>query len=177
VNNSTFINVEQVASSVPFDNSTNSFTAEDVQAAIEEARSAALGKRAFTVFVSNGATTNKWLVSWSASDPSDQVPHILVHGIDVTDIEFYKNGSLWFTAQIRNKRFALKSDATTFNKTALRGDRISCFARKVTSGTGISNPNSMTVVIYYAFNENSDADEGRQTNVTGAISTGGMTIV
>lgn len=60
--------ITQVAKSVPFDNSTNGFVSEDVQAAIEEAKDTAIGALEFEAFESTpeeSTTSNFWVTKSS----------------------------------------------------------------------------------------------------------------
>lgn len=53
------ISLSPVARSIPFDNASNSFTASEVQAAIEEARDTAISKVRFTItLTNNGSLSN-----------------------------------------------------------------------------------------------------------------------
>lgn len=58
-----FYNIKARASIVPFDNSTNGFTAVDVQAAIEEAKAMAEGKARWVVMIGfdGNGSTGRWL--------------------------------------------------------------------------------------------------------------------
>lgn len=68
----------QVAETVPFDNATNGFTSEEVQAAIEEAyQAAANASRGPTVCGFDGtASSGRWL-EFYANNPSDDNPFIV----------------------------------------------------------------------------------------------------
>ena len=106
------------------------------------------GKLIDFVFSNIGNTQNKWLEFTSSSAPSDEVPYIApfdgellgltyVNTTDNSDldIEIYKNGILYFTWQIRNKRWAYKTNIPVL-ATIIQGTRISMFAKKVTGGSG-----------------------------------------
>jgi hypothetical protein len=144
----------------------NGFVAKNVQEAIEEAKAAIEGKvSVLPTFLNNGLTKNKWLSLDGAMASSDSLPAVTafdsklaamtyINNRDNTDvdIEFYSNGVLVYTWNIRNKRYAYKTDAlsgTSFSQ----GDRISCFAKQVTDhtsnggdGTG-TDPTSVIVFI------------------------------
>jgi len=106
-----------------------------------------------------GNTQNKWLEFASSSAASNVDPYIAPFdgnlaaltfvntkdGADV-NIELYKNGVIWFTWEIRDKRHAFKTDAMP--EGILQGDRISVFARKITGGT---NQNPFTPIIEVIF--------------------------
>jgi len=69
-------NMTDVAEAVPFDNDTNGFTADDVQAAIEEVDAKITGKpRAIIIFGYNGNASNKWL-ELNHSISSDTSPYV-----------------------------------------------------------------------------------------------------
>ena len=94
----------QDAIDTPFDNSTNGFTADEVQSAIEEAKETAEGKPRFTLtLVNNGTISNNQWVAYSDLTPD----LVILFPIDCTvkeftwankntdvsfDLEFYKNG-------------------------------------------------------------------------------------
>lgn len=67
-----------VAKSVPFDNSSNSFTAQETQSAIEEAKATATGliRYAIPCGFDGSASTGRWL-EFHANAPSDGSPFIL----------------------------------------------------------------------------------------------------
>lgn len=144
---STRFYITPTADSVPFDNDTNGFAADTVQAAIEESKSSAVGNLLEFPFVSSGNTANKWLGYSNSAAPSDSIPLIIPQGstlkgltfsnrdsnVDI-DIEVYRNGTLVYTWEVRNKRVAW--DVGISGPSFLQGDRVSCFMRKFTLGSG-----------------------------------------
>lgn len=135
----------ETASNIPFDNSGNGFVATDVQTAIEESKAAIEGKiSVLPTFLNNGLTKNKWLTLDGSMGPSNSLPavtsfdskfagitYVNTNDNSNVDIEFYKNNILIFTWQIRDKRTAWKTNNLS-GITFIRGDRISCFAKRVT---------------------------------------------
>jgi hypothetical protein len=150
----------------------NGFVSNNVQEAIEEARSAIEGKlSALPTYLNNGLTSNKWLKLDGSMGSSDILPAITSYdsklaGITYVntndgsnvDIEFYKNGilpaNLLFTWQIRNKRHAFKTNGLTAVLLS-KGDRLSCFAKAVT-GTSARD----VIVNVFIQSTNSLTDEG-----------------
>ena len=76
------------------------------------------------------------------------------------DIEIYKNSTLVFTWQVRNKRLAYKTVAAGMFS-MVQGDRLSIFLRKVT-GTDAKDPLIMVSMIMTSF---PDADSGIENGV------------
>ena len=100
-----------------------------------------IGKLMGFTFFKNGDASNVWLRFNSSSSASNEVPFIAPYAVKLvsatwvnerdgqdTDVEFYKNGVLALTWQVRNKRSAYDS-TLTFNVAA--GDRVSVYMRKV----------------------------------------------
>jgi len=109
-----------VSKSVPFDNSTNGFTATDAQAAIEEAKTTALGTPRFCrTCVMNGTVSGGNYITPSELTPNRETFYATFTGYieEISfsfdnlsadfDIEIYKNGklagNLISTLQIRNQ--------------------------------------------------------------------------
>jgi len=77
----------QDSEETPFDNSTNSFAADDAQAAIEEARDTAAGfPRAGLVLVQNGTMRNGDLVSYSNLTPN--TPIVFAVNTQINEVTF-----------------------------------------------------------------------------------------
>ena len=140
--------------SVPFDNSTNGFTSETTQEAIEEARITSSGKLLDFEFSSSGNTADKWLNVGHPSVNSNDVPFVSewsgkIIGLSFsnsnddsqTDIMIYINSVFSFTWEVRNKKTAWKVLADGMANIT-QGDRVSIYAGKV-SGVGITNPASI----------------------------------
>lgn len=101
-----FFTRTQDSEQTPFDNSTNGFTAEDVQAAIEEARDTAPGKARATVqLISNGGVLDNEWVGYSELLPCNTTPipvpwnstiEEITYSFDRNSVdgnfELYKNG-------------------------------------------------------------------------------------
>jgi len=68
--------ITQVAKSVPFDNSTNGYIADNTQDAIEETKSTAGQARYAIVFAYNGNASNRWLELFQ-SNPSNDTPFVI----------------------------------------------------------------------------------------------------
>lgn len=127
----------------------NGFASNNVQEAIEEAKSTIEGKiSVLPTFLNNGLTSGKWLSLDGSMGGSNTLPSLCTYDSKLAgltyintndnsniDIEFYKNGTaapqLVFTWQIRNKRHAWKTNSPLNNVIFMSGDRISCFARGV----------------------------------------------
>lgn len=77
---------KDVASSTPFDNSTNGFTADDVQEAIEEVRGIAEPLRVPINLIYNGTLSNGDFIGYSNLLPGDATP--IVIPITGTFVEF-----------------------------------------------------------------------------------------
>lgn len=137
----------------------NGFASNNVQEAIEEAKSTIEGKiSVLPTFLNNGLTAGKWLSLDGSMGGSDTLPAICSYDSKLAgltyvntnngsnlDVEFYKNGTgapqLVFTWQIRNKRHAWKTNSPLNTVLFLSGDRISCFAR------GVAGTSARDVVI------------------------------
>ena len=133
------------------------------------------GKLVDFAFGNVGNTNNKWLEFSSSSAASDEVPYIapfdgLLIGLTYAnknddsnlDVEIYLNGILYFTWEIRRKRWAYKTDIPTL-PTIFQGDRISIFARKVT-GPG-SDPFTPVLEILFQVSVAVQAEGGAQNGV------------
>lgn len=112
-----FIRRNVIALLTWFDNSTNGFTATNVQAAIEEAKANAEGfPRAGIPLVSNGVVSNNQWISYSELTPDTKIVFPVKSKInEITwantnlncdfDLLFYKNGTgageLFYTLQVR----------------------------------------------------------------------------
>lgn len=135
----------------------NGFASKNVQEAIEEARSAIEGKiSVLPTFLNNGITKNKWLSLDGSMNASNILPAVasydsrlagmtFINGSNNanTDIEFYNNGSLIYTWEVRNSRYAYKTDLPLMLLN--RGDRLSCFCKDFATGT---DPSSVIVNVF-----------------------------
>jgi len=105
------IGITDVASSIPFDNSTNGFAATDVQTAIEEVRTSFNGKGYQLTFVANGTATNTWLSQEDANVPSSASPAMVAYKSRLVGITFV-NKNVNVNTIIR---IAISNKATTNN--------------------------------------------------------------
>jgi len=115
-----------------------------------------------------GTTADKWLNVEHPSSTSLTNPLIVPGGGNAvsitysnsnnsseTDVKIYKNGSLAYTWQVRNKRVAWKIlNAGLFS--VAQGDRISIYVKKVTG----TDPKDPLVVISMMMTSFADADSG-----------------
>lgn len=140
---------------VYFDNTTNNFSADNVQDAIEEAYDAAVGVSGNLITFSGfgtGVTKNKYLNVEHPSNSSDSSPWVTPFNGNCialsytnsnsstnTDVLFKVNGTTQYTWQIRNKKTAYKVlNSGMFSLS--QGDRISIYLDDVT-GTSPGDPN------------------------------------
>lgn len=146
------------------------------QAAIEFAKTTVSGKMQDFEFTTTGNTQNKWVNISHPANSSDIVPFIALWSGSVigfsyinqnddssVDLEFYVNGSLTYTWEIRNKRYAYKTDETGLF-TVTQGDRLSIFAKKIT-GASIVNPSGISGEVMAVVSTIGSADGGTQTGV------------
>ncbi len=153
----------------------NGFSAKNVQEAIEESKANIEGKTtALPSFMNNGITKDKWLALDGSMSPSNELPAVIAFRSSIaslvfinknddadTDIEIYKNGVLDFTWEIRNKRWTYKTNGlTTISFNA--GDKISCFAKSVTSGTGV-DPSSVILDVVVRSTSSITGEDGSST--------------
>lgn len=86
----TAIKKSEVAESIPFDNDTNDFVADEVQGAIEEARETAAGfPRAGLALVQNGTMSNNDLISYSHLTPN--TPIVFPVNTQLNEVTFSNN--------------------------------------------------------------------------------------
>lgn len=169
--------ISPTADSIPFDNDTNGFTADNVQDAIEESENSAIGNLLEFPFVSSGNTANKWLGYSNSAAPSNEIPLILPQAAELKgitfsnrdndvdiDVEIYKNGTLVYTWEVRNKRWAY-TVGVPGGPTFLQGDRVSCFLRKFTSGSGDSTAQDPIIELLIKITAEAAGDGGAQNGV------------
>ena len=154
--------ISPTADSVPFDNDTNGFIADDVQAAIEEARdgNTTLGRSFVIPFSNNGNTANKWISHIPTSEASDTLPYhsawdLEIFGVGFSnkntnidcDVQIYINGTapgdLMYTLQVRNFRYYHETTLSSLFSVSI-GDSISIFIKKV----GASTPSSVEIDLF-----------------------------
>lgn len=169
--------ITPVADSIPFDNDTNGYAADNVQDAIEESRTSAIGNLIDFPFVVSGNVSNKWLGYTNSAAPSNTIPFIVPQqmtlkgllfsnrddNVDI-DVELYINGTLSYTWEIRNKRTAYKVGivgAPTF----AQGDRISVFLRKYSQGTGDNTAQDPVIEVLAKVDTENAAEGGTQFGV------------
>jgi len=118
---------------------------------LEISSTSAIGALIPYVFVTTGNTSDKWLGAYVPSSFSNVVPLLTMQAVDVKgilfsnqdddvdiDVELYKNGSLVYTWNVRNKRTAWLADHVSPFASFNQGDRVSCFLKKFIGGTGDS---------------------------------------
>lgn len=169
------LNVISPADKSWFDNSSNGFVADNVQAAIEEIDNAVIDDRILSrCFVAGGRIGNKWLfLEDSGGKASNEAPLPLPQAVRLTelgftnrdsgsdiDIEIYKNGTAAgdkvFTWQIRDKQYAWKTNglsAITF----AQGDRIAIYAKTITNN---AKPHSVVVTLDFKLTAENSAEGG-----------------
>ena len=88
------VRVTQVALSTPFDNSTNGYTANDVQGAIEEGVSAAITTARYSVFCAyeSNANTGRWL-EFTRGNDSEGSPYIIVGSTTLEELTLVTSAS------------------------------------------------------------------------------------
>ena len=134
------------------------------------------GKVIDFTFGSTGNVSNKWL-NVASSVPSNEVPLIMPQdgnllGItfaneddDVDqDVEIYVNGVLKFTWELRNKRWAWKTDIN-LGTPLLQGERVSVFMRRYNGGTGDPTSQNPIVEVFFNLTSNYANEGGGQTGV------------
>lgn len=87
-------NITDTADSVPFDNATNGYTADNVQAAIEEGVTSALETPIYTVVLQhNGTVSNGTFLGYDSLIPGDSTPIIIPRDADFTRFTFSNSNS------------------------------------------------------------------------------------
>lgn len=137
--------IKEVAYSVPFDNDTNGYTADNVQEAIEETKTTAGQARYALLFGYNGNASNRWLELFQ-SNPSETTPYVVAENSEVVamslsntntsataTVTLYKNGVLLDTLSVTSAQTAYESGLSW---SLSPGDELSA---KVTSGS-LSSP-------------------------------------
>lgn len=171
--------ISPTADSIPFDNDSNGFVAEDLQAAVEEAKnsvaSGLVGLMYTHSFVKNGRARDTWVDNTSNGIVSNQSPHTVVwrsqlvglsfscsrRNTDV-DLEFYvsKEGNgnsedpaflIW---EIRDKRVLRKTDFIS-NIILDEGDKLAVFARD--QGTDLRD---LELTTYWTVLEENEEEAG-----------------
>lgn len=157
--------ISPVAQSIPFDNDSNGFASDNVQDAIEEARTAVASTILPFVFCDDGTTYNKeWLSyqchgisskdTWAIMPWDGQLIGIAFSnkncGVDI-DIQVFSSSqgdglakNKIYEWQLRNVRYAYKTNLTPVP--VERGDKIGIYIKD--RGT---NPCDSVVVLYFRF--------------------------
>lgn len=150
----------QVARGTPFDNSSNGFTATQVQAAIEEAKTSAPGKaRASITTIFNAAISNNQWLGFSDQLPGDTVPIRIPWNCVMTEVavswvgtavdgqlKFFKNGLVDPTNVVFTRTF------TNVNGGEVFFPNISFAANDQYRGRWIDtgdNPSDMAIVYFF----------------------------
>jgi hypothetical protein len=138
-----------------------------VDAAIRD-RSATPNNHGEFKFGNRGITINRWLRTESYFMPSFRMPQVFlssgyltgltflnyVDSVD-TDIQLYKNGTLWTTWEIRSKRYAYKTNKL-IDFTFKEGDQLSVRCK----GVGNSRPTQVLVTTQYKYDILNTNDSG-----------------
>lgn len=98
------INRQARAITTPFDNSTNGFTSTNVQAAIEEAKSAATSKARYVVSAGfdGTASTGRWL-EFSSNVDSNISGFVVPRAAKIREVSIAVTANSTITVQIRKK--------------------------------------------------------------------------
>lgn len=122
--------ITNVAKSIPFDNSTNGFTAQEAQGAIEESKAAAAAtSRGPTVCGFDGtASTGRWLEFFS-NNPSNNNPFIIAEPNQLIAISISASSNSTGTITIFKNGIAL----TTISLTASRKNSVNGLSFNLTS--------------------------------------------
>lgn len=155
-----------VALSTPFDNTSNSFTATEVQSAIEEARNSIVGKTFSITLSNNGTISNNQWVGFTEVIPGDSVPFYLHRNCVLEDIifsnnrncdvdfDFYKNGTaggnIIKTWSIRNLQYtSLTSQTDAFVASDLL--RIRARTSGLIGGLLGVTPNDVGIILVFRY--------------------------
>lgn len=125
-----------VAISVPFDNSTNGFTADEVQSAIEEARDTAPGQTARFAIIAGfkgNANTGKYLEVFQ-SVPSSSVPFVMAEPGDLKALSVAVKTSATATFTVYKNAVSL----TTISLTAQTSNFVSGLNFALVAGDKLS---------------------------------------
>lgn len=149
--------IREVARSVPFDNDTNGFSAEDTQAAIEEAKATAAGLPRFTLpLIYNGTVSNGDWITYSNLTPNARIILPVKCRLQEVswsnsrssadfDYDLYKNGrgtgTLLDTLEIRNLQYGY---FTSINQDFNAGDIIDI--EYIDQGT---NASDLCTILYF----------------------------
>lgn len=148
------------AAGIPFNNSSNGFSANQVQPAIEEARNTAVGKARYAmVFVHNSTVGNNNWLGFSELVPSNTTPLVVPVGSKLSELAFsfagsnvsgymkiYKNGTdagnVVYTMTLTNDN--VYKLATNVNVTLVSGDLLR--AQWIDTG---NNPNDACLQFFF----------------------------
>jgi len=115
--------IAQVAESVPFDNDTNGYVSEDVQAAIEETKEEAGAARMAVNFGYDGnASANTWLQTFKGVS-SRNSPFVVAEEGTLTSlsVSFRNNSTVEFTVYINNSATSNILTVTSNNRGFVSG--------------------------------------------------------
>lgn len=88
------VSISQVAESVPFDNSTNGYEADNVQGAIEEGVTSALNTPIYTIVLQhNGTVSDGTWLGYDSLLPGNDTPIIIPRNADFTEFTFSNNNA------------------------------------------------------------------------------------
>lgn len=158
---------------VPFDNSSNGFTSDNAQDAIEEAQASAVGKGFQLTYHENGSATNTWIEHEGANIPSDEAPGVVPWDARLVGITFTNdnrnvdtqiqiaisnfsttnsNIDRAYKWQLTNVRSAVWTNETT-GFTVNKGDRIGIYM----ADQG-GNASDVVVKLYFIVTNNSNGE-------------------
>lgn len=136
------VRITPVAKAVPFDNSTNGYTSTEVQGAIEEGVSIAIGTARYSVFCAyeSNANSGRWL-EFTRGNSSDDSPYIVVgpttleeltlitaNTSDTCTVTLFKNG-------VSATTISLAAEKTKVTFPALSLANLDQISLQVTSGS------------------------------------------
>lgn len=156
------IRTTPVAASVPFDNDTNGYAAEDVQAAIEESKITAVALPRYAIVTTfNGTVSNNQWLGYSNLLPGDSVPIIIPSNAVLKEISFsnvrnnvngdlvlYRNGTAAGDIITSIPVDNIRSGVFLVNLSFQTGDALR--GRWVETGT---NPNDLSLVYFFQIEE------------------------
>lgn len=149
---------------------TNGLVSKTTQEAIEEVRTLAGSAAGEFEFFTVGSQTNKWALVNHPSVGSDEAPFICKWDIEAigisfsnavndveADIEFFVNGTLAYTWEIRDKKTAWITNSSTPFFSALQGDRVSVYIKIVSQN---KKPNGINGELVFRFAANQNGSGG-----------------
>ena len=131
-----------VAKSVPFDNSTNGFTATDTQSAIEEAKSSAIGTARYVIQCGfDGSASHGRYLEFIGNVACDQTPYVVAANIQLRELSISVAANATVTVSIIKNGSTVESISLSGSKKAIKTGLSVSFSAldemqfKVTSGS------------------------------------------